>query len=75
MEDGQLIVPLLRSRLDQWAALLSKSPEGIALAAISFQLRPVGVVQFQLELPAMLSSASNGRRASSCTRQRPTALL
>jgi hypothetical protein len=34
MEDGQLIVPLLQSWLDQWAALSSKFPQGIALAAI-----------------------------------------
>jgi hypothetical protein len=51
MEDGQLIVPLLRSSLDKWAALLSKSPEGIALAAISL---PVVLAMFSRRLIVVL---------------------
>jgi hypothetical protein len=34
LADWQLIVPLVQSSLDQWAALLSNVPEGLALAAI-----------------------------------------
>jgi hypothetical protein len=45
--DWQLIIPLLQSWLDQWAALLSNVPEGMALAAI---LLPVVLAIFSKRL-------------------------
>jgi hypothetical protein len=45
--DWQLIIPLLQSWLDQWAALLSNVPEGMALVAI---LLPVVLAIFSKRL-------------------------
>jgi hypothetical protein len=49
--DWHLTVSLLQSWLDQWAALLSKVPEGMALAAI---LLPVVVAIFSKRLIVVL---------------------
>jgi hypothetical protein len=51
MGDWQFIVPLLRSSLDEWAAFLSKIPEGMALAAI---LLPVVLAIFSKRLIVVL---------------------
>jgi hypothetical protein len=49
--DWQVIVPLLQFWLDQWAALLSRVPEGIALAVI---LLPVALAIFSKRMIVVL---------------------
>jgi hypothetical protein len=39
LADWQLIAPLALYWLDQWATLLSKLPEGVALAAMLLPVR------------------------------------
>jgi hypothetical protein len=51
MGDWQLIVPLLQSWLDQWAGLLSRAPEGWALAAL---LLPLALAIFSRQMIAAL---------------------
>lgn len=48
MGDWRLAVPLLRSWLDHWAALLSKLPQGMTLAALLLAalLLPVAIALF-----------------------------
>jgi len=51
LSDWHLIVPLLDSFLDQWAALLSRIPEGAALAVI---LLPVALAIFSKRMAIVL---------------------
>jgi len=54
MEDWQLTIPILQSRLDQWAELLSKNVEGWALAAL---LLPVVLAILSRQVIATLGCA------------------
>ena len=52
MQDWHLVGPLVQSWLDQWAALLSRLPEGVAIAAV---LLPVVLAIFSRRMVVLVS--------------------
>ena len=52
MQDWHFVGPLVQSWLDQWAALLSRLPEGVAIAAI---LLPVVLAIFSRRMVVLVS--------------------
>ena len=51
MENWQIVTPVVQSWLSQWAALLSKAPETVALAAM---LLPIALAAFSKRLIVLL---------------------
>ena len=52
MQDWHFVGPLVQSWLDQWAALLSRLPDGVAIAAI---LLPVVLAIFSRQMVVLIS--------------------
>ena len=52
MQDWHFVGPLVQSWLDQWAALLSRLPDGVAIAAI---LLPVVLAIFSRQMVVLVS--------------------
>jgi hypothetical protein len=52
LQDWHLVGPLVQSWLDQWAALLSRLPEGVAIAAV---LLPVVLAIFSRRMVVLVS--------------------
>jgi K+-sensing histidine kinase KdpD len=52
LQDWHFVGPLVQSWLDQWAALLSRLPDGVAIAAI---LLPVVLAIFSMQMVVMIS--------------------
>ena len=51
LEDWQIVAPVVQSWLSQWAALLSRAPEAVALAAM---LLPIALAAFSKRLIVLL---------------------
>jgi hypothetical protein len=52
LEDWHFVVPLLRAWLDEWAALLSRVPEGVTLAVVFL---PVALAIFSKRITVVLA--------------------